>query len=163
MIEVPQAVRDAWTAIDTAFLPHDPVMLSHKTTVRDWLHGQSASGLDRDRMPLVKASVPVVYAWTTGAVFGDENWVAVCEDGELMASHVSSSREWGQRDVHLGFGAVAERYRAKFGGLGLIYYLFVVVPAGKRPPIEVLMANAEWVKRVEAGEAQRFDAPSQLG
>jgi hypothetical protein len=105
---------------------------------------------DENRIAPVSASVPVVYAWTTGEVFGDQGWVAVCEDGELMASHVSSSREFGQLDVHVSFGRVLGRYRAKFGGIGDEFYLFVVVPEGKRPPLEVMRANEKWAKRFEA-------------
>lgn len=102
---------------------------------------------DPSRIALVRASVPVVYAWMTGQTLGDKSWVAVCDDGELMASHVSSSREFGRRDVHLGFAAVADRYRSKFGGLSAEHYLFVVVPEGRRPPAEVMEANARWASQ----------------
>lgn len=153
--EVPEIVRASWVALDQAFAPNDPVMRGHMAVVRAWLHGQplpqrSAPDPDENRIAPVSASVPVVYAWTTGTVMGDEGWVAVCEDGELMASHVSSGREFGQRDVHRTFGRVADRYRDKFGGLGSEFYLFVVVPEGKRPPLEVMKANEEWAKRFEA-------------
>lgn len=152
--EVPEIVRTSWEALERGYAPEDPVMLRCMAVVRAWLDGQPlpqppAPDPDQNRIAPVRASVPVVYAWTTGEVMGDEGWVAVCEDGELMASHVSSNREFGQRDVHTSFGRVADRYREKFGGLGSEFYVFVVVPEGKRPPLEVMRANEAWAARTE--------------
>jgi hypothetical protein len=89
-------------------------------------------------------ALPTVYAWTVGKFASDEQWFALADDGELIASHVSSNREWGQRDVHLHFGGPRAKYVEKFGGIGEEFYHFVVLPEGQQPPPEVMEANRRW-------------------
>lgn len=47
-----------------------------------------------------KPAAPIVYAWKAGLFAGgpDEVWFAMCEDGEVLADHVSSSRRYGPGD-----------------------------------------------------------------
>jgi hypothetical protein len=42
---------------------------------------------------------PVVWALCVGTLAADQCWVAYAEDGQEIASHVSSSASWGARDV----------------------------------------------------------------
>jgi hypothetical protein len=84
--------------------------------------------------------VPKVYAFCNLRYpeGGDQVWVAIADDGEVMAQHMSSSRNFGQRDVHLNFSSRRAKYEAKFGGIGEEFYEFVVLPEGELPPAEVL-------------------------
>lgn len=91
-------------------------------------------------------AVSTVYAWKAGLFAGgpDEVWFAMCEDGEVLAEHVSSSRRFGPDDVHLTFAKRRAVYEAKFGGIGEQFYHFVVLPDGEKPPPEVWAANERW-------------------
>jgi hypothetical protein len=93
--------------------------------------------------------LPTVYAWSSGKLGGDEQWFALADDGELMASHISSGREWGQLDVHLHFEGRRAKYAEKFGGTGEEFYRFVVLPEGRQPPPEVMEANRRWAETQE--------------
>lgn len=98
-------------------------------------------------------ALPKVYAWRN-EYFGrnDEVWLAIADDGEVLASHVSSNRAWGQRDVHDSFPKVLDRYIEKFGGSGPEFYEYIVVPDGETPPEEVRLRNEERGKAI-AGDS----------
>lgn len=96
---------------------------------------------DLPRMtPITDSDVPVVYAWAAERLGANEEvWVAVADDGELMAKSISANRVCGQQDVHRLSPDVSARYDEKFGGPD--EYRFVVVPPHLRPPAEVLAAH----------------------
>lgn len=85
-----------------------------------------------------QSAKPVVYAFCTGYVFGDQQWIAVTADGQVLAGHISSSAWWGQRDVGPdGFAARRQHYVDTLGTADVDYR---VVPVGELPPPEVLAA-----------------------
>jgi hypothetical protein len=84
-------------------------------------------------------AVPKVYAFCNCKIAGgDEVWVAMADDGEILAQHISSSRGWGQLDVHLNFPSTRAKYETKYGGTGDEHYEFVVLADGEVPPADVL-------------------------
>ncbi len=83
---------------------------------------------------------PTVWAFRN-AYFGDRGdqvWMAITDDGEPIASHVSSSRDWGRHDVGpTGF------YRARYiEMLGTDEVDYRVLDDGEIPPQHVRDANA---------------------
>jgi 5'-deoxynucleotidase YfbR-like HD superfamily hydrolase len=109
----------------------------------EWPCFQDATVHSDNAAPTDERQLPTVYAFRSGSwdATDDEVWLAVADDGQVMAQHVSSNRRFGQGDVHLTFPATAERYRAKFGGTGPEFYHFVVLDDGQLPPPEVLAAK----------------------
>lgn len=106
---------------------------------------------ENEAPPLELPDVPIVYAWCAG-LFGvgpdpDEVWVAMCDDGEVLVTHVSSSRRYGPSDVHLEFASRRALYEAKFGGLTEGHYRFVVLPEGEKPPPQAWAANRRWARK----------------
>lgn len=97
---------------------------------------------------------PIVWAWCNNA-FGtdDQAWVAISDDGRLIAQHVSSNREWGQHDVGPTGGHARDYLRV----LGTVDVLYRVQPDGDGPPPYVL----ERLKKLhpESTEGQPEDRP----
>lgn len=74
-----------------------------------------------------------VYQWGTSAnSLGDQAWYVMTENGELFASHISSSRGWGLRDTG------PERV-FKDGVPDSVEW--IVLDAGEYPPEEAMRAN----------------------
>ena len=84
------------------------------------------------------STLPKVYGYCSiefGS--GDQAWVAICEDGRAITSHLSSSASWGAHDV----GPVWKRdiYAKVFGEGFEIEY--IALPVGELPPDSVFEAN----------------------
>ena len=82
--------------------------------------------------------------------FRDQAWIAIAEDGEVLAQHVSSSRSWGQRDVGPD-GFHRDRYAEKFGPDFAEHINYVVLPQGEAPPDEVYERNQARAAAEDAG------------
>jgi hypothetical protein len=94
-----------------------------------------------------------VWAWCNSGNGTDwQTWLAIAEDGEVLCSHISSSRDWGQRDVGPS-GFYVERYVAKFGERFMDRLDYVVVAEGEAPPAEVYERNQERARAEAAKQA----------
>lgn len=95
-----------------------------------------------------------VYAWCNARwqPFGDQVWVAIAEDGDVLATHISSGRSWGQHDVG-PHGMHQNAYAAKFGDDFLDRIEYVVLPEGETPPDEVYERNQQQAES-EANHAE---------
>lgn len=72
-----------------------------------------------------------VYAWCQSGDGTDfQHWMAMADDGEVIASHCSSSRGWGQSDVGPE-GLHADAYLAKFGERYMDTLDYRVAPPGE--------------------------------
>ena len=85
-----------------------------------------------------------VYAWCQSGDGTDwQHWMAMADDGEVVASHISSSRDWGQSDVGPR-GMHADRYLAKFGDRYMDDLDYRVAPPGEHGiPDEVVALNRD--------------------
>ena len=82
-----------------------------------------------------------VYAWCNAGAGTDwQVWHAMADDGEVLATHVSSSQSWGQRDVGPD-GFYRDRYAEKFGARFMDDLTYVVCEPGSSPPDEVYQRN----------------------
>jgi hypothetical protein len=82
-----------------------------------------------------------VYAWCNAGNGTDmQTWIAIAEDGEVLAQHMSSSRAWGQHDVGPD-GFYRQRYADKFGERFMDRLDYVVVPDRQTPPHAVYERN----------------------
>ncbi len=79
---------------------------------------------------------PIVWAFCNGHVFGDQAWLAVTDDGVVLAEHVSSSEWWGARDV--GPEQWPHRRQRYVEVLGTAEVDYRVLPLGQAPPDYVL-------------------------
>jgi hypothetical protein len=91
----------------------------------------------------------IVYAWCQSGWDTDwQHWMAMAEDGEVIASHVSSTRDWGIHDVG-PTGMHRDAYIAKFGEDFEVDYR--VAPAGEHGvPPEVYERNQQRRRDAEA-------------
>lgn len=79
-------------------------------------------------------------------------WMAMAEDGEVIAQHCSSSRYWGEVDVSPNHFHIDD-YQRKFGDdFKPDDVEYVVLPAGEGPPAEVVEANRLLGIAAKAGE-----------
>ena len=68
-------------------------------------------------------------------------WMAMSDDGEVIAQHCSSSYGWGSLDVspnHFHIDDYKRKYGEDFKPADIDY---IVLPAGEGPPAEVVEAN----------------------
>lgn len=98
-----------------------------------------------------------VYAWCNSGNGTDfQYWIAMAEDGEVLAEHVSSSRGWGQRDVGPD-GFHRDRYVGKFGERFMDTLAYEVVPEGEAPPDEVYQRNQHRAREADEDRAVATD------
>lgn len=92
-----------------------------------------------------------VYAWCQSGDGTDmQVWMAMADDGEVIASHLSSSRAWGAHDVG-PTGVHASRYATKFGDRYMDDLDYRIAPPGEHGiPDEVLKLNQELRQEKEA-------------
>lgn len=73
---------------------------------------------------------PVVWAFCNGTIgLGDQQWVAIADDGRIITTHVSGSRSWGRWDVSPQRNSNAYSYV-----LGTADVDYRVLPDGQGPP-----------------------------
>lgn len=97
---------------------------------------------------------PMVYAFCNGRWGGgDQIWISMCECGEVLGNHISSSRGFGISDVQPPFKA--EAYQEHLGGTERDSdYQLVVLDDGQAPPSEVVERNRK------LGEVEPVSDPS---
>ncbi len=66
---------------------------------------------------------------------GDCVYRAVAEDGEDLAGQVSSSEDWGRRDLGVGGGEVVQHYKDKYTAKYPDGYQVEYVPDGSTHPV----------------------------
>lgn len=84
---------------------------------------------------------PKVYLWCNSGMGTDcQIWHAMAEDGTAVASHLSSSRDFGIYDC--GPGQKGDRYRELFGGIDEgVHFETIVCDEGQGPPDDVAARN----------------------
>lgn len=87
----------------------------------------------------IENSAPVkVYAFCNSGMRTDmQGWMAMAETGDVICSHLSSSRAWGIHDVSPAMHA--EAYEKTLGAGYAIDY--IVVDEGQAPPADVVEKN----------------------
>lgn len=95
---------------------------------------------------------PIVWAFCNGT-WGrsDQAWVAITDDGVVLAQHISSSEAWGAHDV--GPDSFPARRQNYLDALGTLDVDYRVLPLGEAPPAHVLERNQARTEATEAAAA----------
>lgn len=97
---------------------------------------------------------PIVWAFCNGEMFGDQEWIAVADDGRVITAHVSSNESWGRHDVSPeGF------HRGRYVEiLGTDQVDYRVLPLGASPPDHVRERHDALIAEQDRADEESRDA-----